>query len=242
MCHGYGGRFATQWQLRTPVTRGAPGPSVRAVAMSLRPKKMQMLQWLPSAVVSTRGPAAGQALYLTFDDGPNPDHTPALLELLGQHGAKATFFLIGREAERHPRLVQRIVEEGHALGNHSYTHPQFHALSHQEQWREVERADRVLSAFDGRRDHGFRPPRGVFSPRLALRFAANRRKLLYWSYDTLDYQGREPSELAQRLRALPPRAGDVMLMHDDSACSRQLLEQLLPEWKQRGFTFPALPA
>ena len=183
-----------------------------------------------------------QALYLTFDDGPNPDHTPALLELLREHGVKATFFLVGREAERYPQLVERIVEEGHVLGNHSYSHPMFDALTHTEQWVEVERTDEVLSTFDGRPKHGFRPPRGVFSLLLTLRFLFSRRRLAYWSYDTLDYQHREPRELADRLRAQPPRAGDVMLMHDDSDCSRRMLEQLLPEWKRRGFTFRALPA
>lgn len=203
---------------------------------------MQLLQWMPHAVVFTRAPDLDQALYLTFDDGPNPDHTPALLELLGKHGVKATFFLIGREAERYPQLVERIVEEGHALGNHSYSHPMFDALTHTEQWVEVERTDQVLSNFDGRSHHGFRPPRGVFSLLLTLRFAFSRRKLAYWSYDTLDYQKREPDELTERLRAAPPRAGDVMLMHDDSDCSRRMLEKLLPEWKQRGFTFRALPA
>jgi peptidoglycan/xylan/chitin deacetylase (PgdA/CDA1 family) len=210
--------------------------------MTLRPKKMQLLQWIPHAVVFTRAPGTDKALYLTFDDGPNPDHTPALLELLRRHGVKATFFLIGREAERYPQLVERIVEEGHALGNHSYSHPMFDALTHTEQWVEVERTDQVLSNFDGLSHHGFRPPRGVFSLLLTLRFALSKRKLAYWSYDTLDYQNREPDELAARLRARPPRAGDVMLMHDDSDCSRRMLEQLLPEWEQHGFTFRALPA
>jgi peptidoglycan/xylan/chitin deacetylase (PgdA/CDA1 family) len=210
--------------------------------MTLRPKKMQLLQWFPPGVLSTRARGAGNVLYLTFDDGPNPDHTPALLDLLKQHGAKATFFLIGREAERYPQLVEKIVEEGHLLGNHSYSHPMFDALTLTEQWVEVARTDQVLSNFDGRTKHGFRPPRGVFSLLLTLRFAFSRRKLTYWSYDTLDYQGREPDELAARLRAQPPRAGDVMLMHDDSDCSLRMLEQLLPEWKQHGFTFSALPA
>lgn len=210
--------------------------------MTLRPKKMQLLRWLPDAVISTRAPHAGQALYLTFDDGPSPDHTPALLELLGRHGAKATFFLIGREAERYPQLVERIVEEGHVLGNHSYSHPMFDALTHTEQWAEVERTEQVLSGFDGRVRHGFRPPRGVFSLLLTLRFALTRRKLAYWSYDTMDYQGGDPNALAARLRAKPPRAGDVVLMHDDSHCSLHVLEALLPEWKQRGFVFRALPA
>ncbi|MHA6203859.1 polysaccharide deacetylase family protein [Dyella soli] len=210
--------------------------------MTLRPKKMQLLRWLPKTVVLTRGPSRGKAIYLTFDDGPHPDHTPALLDLLRAHDARATFFLIGREAERYPRLAERIVAEGHQLGNHSYNHPAFHALSHDQQWEEIVRTERVLTSIDGRTQHRFRPPRGVFSPALALRFACSRRNLAYWSYDSLDYQGRAPTDLAEQLRQRPPSAGEVLLMHDDSDCSRHMLAELLPEWRGMGFTFPPLPA
>lgn len=203
---------------------------------------MDLLRWLPTTVVTTRGPDHVKAIYLTFDDGPNPAHTPALLDLLRAHDARASFFLIGREAERYPQLVERIVAEGHQLGNHSYTHPMFNALSHDEQWSEIVRTDLVLKHFDGLERHRFRPPRGVFSPKLAMRFAWSRRNLAYWSYDSLDYQGRTPAVLTAKLREHPPRAGEVLLMHDDSDCSRHILEALLPEWRADGFVFHVLPA
>lgn len=210
--------------------------------MTLRPRKIDLLRWLPKTIVLTHGPSRDKAIYLTFDDGPHPQHTPALLDLLRAHDARASFFLIGREAEHHPQLVERIVAEGHQLGNHSYNHPVFNALSHAEQWAEIVRTERVLASFDGRTRHRFRPPRGVFSPALALRFAWSRRNLAYWSYDSLDYQGRMPDELAAQLRERPPVAGEVLLMHDDSDCSRRMLETLLPEWRNQGFSFPVLPA
>ncbi len=101
--------------------------------------------------------------------------------------------------------------------------------------------ERVLTAIDGRMRHRFRPPRGVFSPALALRFALNGRNLAYWSYDSLDYQGQPPADLMAKLRHRPPSAGEILLMHDDSDCSRHILAELLPEWRDQGYTFPTLP-
>ncbi len=210
--------------------------------MIFRPSKMRVLRWLPDSLALTRGPARNQSIYLTFDDGPDPAHTPGLLDLLKAHGALASFFLIGREAERHPQLVERIVAEGHRIGNHSYSHPLFNALSLSEQLAEIDRTDQLLERFDGIRRHRFRPPRGVFSLPLTLKFASAGRNLAYWSYDSLDYQRRPAAELVDILRKAPPRAGDVLLMHDDSDCSTRMLATLLPEWKAGGYTFAALPA
>jgi peptidoglycan/xylan/chitin deacetylase (PgdA/CDA1 family) len=202
---------------------------------------MQVLAWLPGALVSTRGPRADRALYLTFDDGPDPTHTPVLLDLLREYQACATFFLVGRNVERHPELVRRMVAEGHRLGNHSYTHPSFGGLSLAQQLEEIDRTDRLLAGFDGEQRHRFRPPRGVFSLPLTLHFARHGRNLTYWSYNSMDYLNRPPADLAQRLRDVPPRPGEVILMHDDGACSIHMLESLLGEWKAAGFRLCALP-
>jgi peptidoglycan/xylan/chitin deacetylase (PgdA/CDA1 family) len=207
-----------------------------------RPKKMRLLQWLPRTVVSTNVPDRKKAIYLTFDDGPDPVHTPAMLDFLQAHDAHATFFLIGRKVEQHPGIVERIVAEGHRLGNHSYAHPNFHALSLSAKLDEIDRADRVLAAFDGVERHSFRPPHGAFSVPLTLHSAWTGRHLAYWSYDSLDYQKRPPEDLAGLLREHAPNAGEVILMHDDSDCSRRVLEIILPEWRADGFTFPTLPA
>jgi peptidoglycan/xylan/chitin deacetylase (PgdA/CDA1 family) len=99
----------------------------------------------------------------------------------------------------------------------------------------------VLEAFDGCRHHGVRPPSGAFSLALTLRLARERRRLLYWSYDSLDYQHRPPAELVAGMRARPPRPGDVVLMHDDGDCCIRMLEALLPQWREQGFGFGVLP-
>lgn len=209
--------------------------------MRIRPTRQQLLGLLPDRLVLVHGPREPGALYLSFDDGPHPEHTPRLLDLLARHDARASFFLIGQRVEQHPALVERIVAEGHALGNHSYSHPLFHRLDLRGQLDEVERTDRLLAAFDHAVTPRFRPPRGVVSLPLLLAFARRRRNLAYWSYDSLDYQLRPPEELAARLQRRPPVDGDVLLMHDDSGCAAQILARMLPAWKAEGRQLHALP-
>jgi len=210
--------------------------------MRIRPTRQQLLGLLPGRLVLVRGPREPGALYLSFDDGPHPEHTPRLLDLLARYDARASFFLVGQRIERHPALVERIVAEGHALGNHSYSHPLFRRLNLREQLDEVERTDRLLADFDHSGPHRFRPPRGDVSLPLLLAFARRGRNLAYWSYDSLDYRPHPAGELAARLQRQPPVDGDVLLMHDDSDCAAQILAHLLPAWRDEGRKLHALPA
>lgn len=210
--------------------------------MTPRPKKLHLLRLLPDAWVRTSGVRGKRALYLTFDDGPHPQHTQPLLELLAAHDARATFFLIGEQIQRHAPLVRRIVDAGHALGNHSWSHPRFETLPLRQQLDEIERTDLMLSSFDGRTRHDFRPPRGVLPRPMLMDCIRRGRRIAYWSYDSLDYSRRPATELVELARRHPVRAGDIILMHDDSIISLELLETMLPVWKAQGFAFDALPA
>lgn len=209
--------------------------------MNPRPKKLQVLRWLPDRWVLTRGARQGRVLHLTFDDGPHPEHTPALLDLLAAHRVRATFFLIGQQAERHPRTVDRILREGHTLGNHSWSHPQFERLSLTEQRDEIERTDRLLERFDGRSRHDFRPPRGVMPRRMVIDCIRRGRRIAYWSYDSLDYSRRAARELIASARRHPLRPGEILLLHDDGGLALELLAAMLPEWTADGFAFAPLP-
>jgi peptidoglycan/xylan/chitin deacetylase (PgdA/CDA1 family) len=202
---------------------------------------LNVLRWLPAGWIQTAGPREHKGLYLTFDDGPHPEHTPPLLDLLARHGAKATFFLIGQQIHRHSALAKRIVDEGHTLGNHSFTHPQFETLAMDAQLDEIERTDQALASVSGRSRHGFRPPRGVLPLPLMLRFIRQRRRIAYWSYDSLDYSRRPAPELVDIIKRHPVRAGDIVLMHDDNTISLEMLESLIPAWKADGFSLLALP-
>ncbi|WP_448243617.1 polysaccharide deacetylase family protein [Pseudoxanthomonas mexicana] len=210
--------------------------------MNPRPRRLKLLRFLPNGWLATSGPAvAGRSLYLTFDDGPHPGFTPALLDLLAEHDAKASFFLVGREVERHGGLARRIAAEGHTLGNHSYSHPLFESLTLAQQMDEIARTERLLHGIDGRARHAFRPPRGVLTLPMLARLVSRRQRIDYWSYDSLDYSRRPVPELLETIRRYPPRDGDIILMHDDSEHSLQLLRELLPAWKAQGFVLRALP-
>lgn len=208
--------------------------------MMPRPKKLQLLRLLPNALVATSGGRDGRTLYLTFDDGPHPEHSAPLLDLLARHDAKATFFLIGDFIPGNEALVRRMVDEGHVLGNHSCSHPRFATLSFAEQLVEVERTDLLLREFDGRDRHVFRPPYGSMPLKMLLNFLRKGIRLAYWSYDSLDYTRRPWEELVDLLRSQPPVNGDIILMHDDDATSRHMLGVLLPEWAQQGLCFDTL--
>lgn len=209
--------------------------------MKLKPTKQQLLALLPERVVQTRGAAAGGARYLSFDDGPHPEHTPRLLDLLAAHGAHASFFVIGRHAEQHPAIVERIVAEGHLLGNHSWSHIHFERLSLHEQLTELERTDALLSRFDGRSRHRIRPPQGTLPLSLLFALARRRRRVAYWSYDSMDYRVPSIPDLVARLRDKAPGAGNIVLMHDDNALAGAALAELLPQWRADGHVFHALP-
>jgi peptidoglycan/xylan/chitin deacetylase (PgdA/CDA1 family) len=210
--------------------------------MKIKLSKQQLLGLLPDALVLTRGPRSAGALYLSFDDGPHPEHTPRLLDLLAARGAQASFFLIGQQVERYPQLAERIVAEGHTLGNHSFSHPlSFSKISLRQQLHEIDRTDRLLTALDDHPRHCFRPPRGSLSVALLLHFARQRRRIAYWSYNSMDYLNQPDAEVIAGLRNRPPRAADIVLMHDDSACAERVLATLLPEWQEEGRHLLALP-
>jgi peptidoglycan/xylan/chitin deacetylase (PgdA/CDA1 family) len=207
----------------------------------MRPKKHHWLSLFPDALVQTKGSSRDNIRYLTFDDGPDPAHTPPLLDLLARHSVKASFFLVGQKIERYPKLVERIVAEGHMLGNHSYSHWSFKRMTTRKKLDEIHSTDALLSAFDGRLHHRMRPPHGYVGADLLCYFAMHRRSFVYWSYDSLDYQDHPTRVMVDRLRADPPSPGDIVLMHDDSDRARDALTVLLPEWLRDGYAFRALP-
>lgn len=209
--------------------------------MNPRPRKLHLLRWLPDWLMLTSCRGSGRTLYLSFDDGPHPVHTPRLLDLLAGHDARASFFLIGTEAEKYPAIVRRMAAEGHLVGNHSYSHPSFPKISLAEQLAEIDRTDRLLAEIDGQAQHAFRPPSGALPLPMVMHFARHRRRIVYWSYDSLDYQRQPTPDFVARVRATPPQPNDIVLMHDDDANVVDSLKELLPEWRAAGFAFRALP-
>lgn len=210
-------------------------------ALRPRPRSLRLLRWLPQQLLVSRASGADGAIYLTFDDGPHPEHTAPLLDVLDRHQAKATFFLIGELARRRPDLVRRIAAEGHAIGNHSQTHPEFRSLGLAAQLAEFDAAERTLRDIVGPIPIPLRTPRGALPPRLVARLAAQGRPIVFWSYDSLDYRRGDSADVLAMMREQPPRAGDIVLMHDDGPTAGVVLDALLPEWRAAGLVARALP-
>ena len=151
---------------------------------------------------------------LTYDDGPHPEGTPAVLEALRHGRAKAIFFLVGERAEAYPALVQEIVAEGHEPAVHGYRHRNQMRLSPGASAADLDRAVATIAEISGRHPSRYRPPYGVFTlPGLA---GVRRRGLepLLWSKWGRDWRrGQAPAQIASRAaRGLSP--GDVILLHD----------------------------
>jgi peptidoglycan/xylan/chitin deacetylase (PgdA/CDA1 family) len=179
-------------------------------------------------------------LYLTFDDGPHPVHTPALLELLAGRGVRASFFLVGESAEKYPQVVAAIVAAGHTLGNHSFSHHKRKTMGAAAARADVARADAVLARYDGKPRHPFRPPWGEVAPLQFLGCVLGRESLTLWSRNSMDYRDGSGAIVAD-FRRRPPAPGDIILFHDDHAAALEALQVLIPEWQGRGFEFDALP-
>jgi peptidoglycan/xylan/chitin deacetylase (PgdA/CDA1 family) len=166
------------------------------------------LRRLPEAAARARKVA------LTFDDGPDPVVTPAVLRLLAGRGARATFFCVGERAARHPDLVRDIVRQGHDVENHSFRHPaRFCFYTPAALADEIDRAQTALAALGGGPPRFFRAPAGLRNPWLEPVLAARGLRLVSWTRRGLDTVSRQPQTVLDRLtRGLA--AGDILVLHD----------------------------
>jgi peptidoglycan-N-acetylglucosamine deacetylase len=181
-------------------------------------------------------------VYLTFDDGPSPDTTMQLLELLDIEQVSATFFLIGSHAAKHPQLVQAIAAQGHSIGSHSHSHKMMPLLSVREIEREIQRANTVLSEILGYTPKLFRPPYGLVDKRTADYLSELGMKIVYWGAVPEDWGKIGAHRVAQKvLRKLTD--GTIVVLHEQSRIAEQTLgasKQIIQIGKKRGFTFKAL--
>ena len=164
-------------------------------------------------------PAADGAVALTFDDGPDPDVTPKILEILRQRSAGASFFCVGQRAERHPHLIADIVARGHRVENHTYRHSNaFAFLGPRGMGREIDRAQLLLGRLAGTPPAYFRAPAGMRNPWLNALLAARSLDLVSWTRRGFDTVSRDPATIVARL-VKNVRAGDVIVLHDGASAS-----------------------
>lgn len=159
---------------------------------------------------------------LTFDDGPHPETTPYLLELLEEENIKATFFLIGKQAEKHPELVSQIHKAGHKLGNHSYSHKFLPYLSSKKIEQEIDQASNCIFEASGTAPVLFRPPYGLMDKRTAAHLAERNLLPIYWSSAPEDWSLPGAERVIRRV-CLDLRPGSLIVLHEGKNLAEQTL-------------------
>lgn len=190
------------------------------------------------------GPSDQKVIYLTFDAGFENGYTPAILDALKKHNAKATFFVVGNYIETSPDLIKRMVEEGHIVGNHTYHHPDMSKIGDMDSFKkEIESLEELYRTTTGQEMVKFyRPPQGKYS-RQNLKMAQELGyKTFFWSLAYVDwYTDNQPSheEAFQKLmKRIHP--GAIVLLHSTSKTNAEILDELLTRWENEGYTFGTL--
>lgn len=150
---------------------------------------------------------------ITFDDGPDPMYTPAILDILAEHNVKATFFMVGRHVEQNPEIARRIVDEGHDIGNHTFSHRSMVPLHPQKVLDEVVRCEDIIKKVTGKRPYLFRPPRGVYSQTVRDIAIDRQYTLVLWSLSSQDWREITSREITDRILN-HVCGGDILLFHD----------------------------
>jgi len=189
----------------------------------------------PAALVQ-RGPRRRKGCCaITFDDGPHPEQTPRILDCLDEHGARATFFVIGAKVASLPGLTREVAARGHQLGNHGYSHRDARKVALSETRQDVLRTQHLLEDTIGMpiaRD--YRPPYGRISPLAFLALVQDGFRFVYWSKDSRDYRVKDTASLLTSVRSLDVGDGDILLFHDDYVHTSQAIGAILVELRARG--------
>lgn len=201
---------------------------------------------LLGANISRLPESAGRSVALTFDDGPHPAATPAILDILKRENVRATFFIVGERAEHHPDIVRRMRDEGHVVGNHSQTHPyHFWTYSPSATRREIFRAQESIARACGETPVLFRAPAGIRNAFVHPILEEAGLRLTSWSARAFDTFTDDPERIRRRLvRAVRP--GSIALLHDvvrggkPAHATAAALPAIIADLRERDFAFASL--
>ncbi|AUP79586.1 polysaccharide deacetylase family protein [Flavivirga eckloniae] len=169
----------------------------------------------------------GNKIAITFDDGPHPEFTPKVLELLKKYDAKATFFCIGKHIETYPNIFSEIIKQGHTVGNHTYTHANnFGFFKTKNVIRELQKTNDIVKNIMGLTMQLYRPAFGVTNPRIKRAIKETQLQSIGWNVRSLDTTSRTPDKIFKRVTKNLSK-GDIILLHDTSLKTITVLERLL---------------
>ena len=187
-----------------------------------------------------------KVLYLTFDAGYENGHTADILDALKKHHAPATFFVVGNYITSEPELIKRMVEEGHTVGNHTYSHPDMSKISTVDAFsKELTDVEKLYQEITGQpMKKYYRPPQGKYSESNLQMAMDMGYKTFFWSLAYVDwYENAQPTHeeaFEKLLGRIHP--GAIVLLHSTSATNAEILDELLTKWEEMGYTFKSLDA
>jgi len=200
-------------------------------------------QYLPQCHVRHRIPGQAQAAALTFEDGPYPQSTPELLDVLDEFGVSATFFLIGEQAAQHPELVREIARRGHTLGNHTYHHADAWRISTLRAIRDIRSCSRLIDGVSGQLPVWWRPPYGHLTNRLVDWCHRHSLQTALWDVLAPDASKRGSARRIERSIERHLRPGSIVSLQDQPESVERTVEALhntLPKLQHRGWKFHRL--
>lgn len=192
-----------------------------------------IIGWYYNSIVLIRFNKKERKIYLTFDDGPTSNHTNAILKLLKEYNAKATFFCSGESAEKHPELLQQIVNEGHSIGSHGFSHLNGLKTDNSVYFNDVEKCVNFVDS------KLFRPPYGKIK-RSQAKHLSKKYQIVFWSLLTEDYNPKLSKEKCLNNAIKRTKNGDIVVFHDSNKASENMLFTLskyLNHFSKKGYTF-----
>jgi peptidoglycan/xylan/chitin deacetylase (PgdA/CDA1 family) len=193
-------------------------------------------------------PAGSQKLALTYDDGPNDPHTLHLLDVLAKHNVPATFFLIGRYVSQRPDIAREIASAGHAIGNHTFSHPNLIFASARQARAELQKCEQALYDAVGQHSQLFRPPFGGRRPATLRIVRSLGLEPVMWNVTGWDWKGKAAEYVEHKVHE-QIRGGDVVLLHDggnaffgaDRSPTVVATDRLIARYKPEGYEFVTIP-
>lgn len=177
---------------------------------------------------------------LTFDDGPDATYTPKILEVLHKNRVPATFFVLGSQVDKHPKVLQWIYKAGHEIGNHGYHHFDLNKLTEHEVYEDIKQAERSILRTTGILAQYYRPAGGVMTHDVMNAVQASGYDIIHWSVDPRDWSlARTASVIAKTVKS-NVSSGDIILFHDGGLNQKQTvaaLQELISDLRSQGYRF-----
>ena len=184
-------------------------------------------------------PNGENCIALTFDDGPHPAYTEEILQILEEYGVKATFFAIGENVQQYPDVFETILEKGHEVGNHTFSHPHLQHENGERLTRELEQTESLLASKGALGTKLFRPPEGVCSDAVCKAARGLGYAIILWTVDTRDWCHTSSSQIAQTVMG-SVKSGDIILFHDyvtKPSPTPEALRIMIPQLLEKGYRF-----